>query len=103
MTARSPDIIGAMAHKHMLMTTRTRGPLHRNLSHHAAQLAHSRDEFQGELPSLEASGSALVPRPVCFFQYHFWLNHSHRLLVEMVSRPARRHASDHRSTCARTL
>src|SRR5207244_4633477 len=45
------------------MTANRAPALHRDLFHHAAQLAHSRDEFQSELPPLDAGGSALVRRP----------------------------------------
>src|ERR1043166_3179261 len=37
-----------------IVTTESRAALHRNLFHHAAQLAHPRDELQGELSFWEA-------------------------------------------------
>src|SRR5438552_2027823 len=61
-----------------IMTSERPAPLHRNLLDHAAQLAHSRDEFQGQFHSLDAGGSALVPRPNCLFQHHLWLDQSDR-------------------------
>jgi len=42
------------------MTAKRGAPLHRHLLHYAAQLAHPRDEFQSQLHSLDAGGSALV-------------------------------------------
>ena len=53
-----------------IMTSERPAALHRNLRHHAAQLAHSRDEFQGEFHPLDDGGSALVSRPDRVFQHH---------------------------------
>ena len=53
------------------MTGKRAPALHRDLLHHAAQLAHPRVEFQSELPALDAGGGALVRRPDRFFSIIF--------------------------------
>src|SRR6266481_782345 len=73
------------------MTGKRAPALHRDLLHHASQLAHPRDEFQSELPPLDAGGGALVRRPDRFFLNHLRQCRSHWGLDKMGSRFAHRH------------
>src|SRR5438874_2883487 len=60
-----------------LMTAKDDAPLHRNLFHHAAQLAHPGHEFQGELSVVDGGRDSLVLRANRFLQHHFWDRRSH--------------------------
>src|SRR3954471_12594476 len=80
---------------HTSMTAQPRAALHRNLLHHDAQLAHSRDEFQGELSPVDAGGSALVLRPNRVFLDHLRKCRAPRRLDQMGGRVAGWHPPDY--------
>src|SRR5438874_10464142 len=80
-----------------LMTAKDDAPLHRNLFHHAAQLAHPGHELQSELSVVDGGRDSLVLRANRFLQHHFWECRSHRRLDEMGSSAADRHTPDHRT------
>src|SRR4029077_16489867 len=79
------------------MTAKGDAPLHRNLFHHAAQLAHPGFEFQSELSVVDGGRDSLVLRANRFFQHHFWKCRSHRRLDEMGSSAVDRHTPDYRA------
>src|SRR5438132_4733704 len=75
------------------MTGKRAPALHRDLLHHAAQLAHPRDELQSKLPALHAGGGALVRRADRFLLYHLRQCRPHRRLDRMGSGCAHRSPS----------
>src|SRR5262245_32464793 len=85
------------------LVTRKRASLLRNLFHHAAQLAYSRDELQGEFRSLDAGRGPLVLRTDPFLQHYLWASRPDWRLDEMGSRFAGWDAPDHRATLSGVL
>src|SRR5207248_11233587 len=77
------------------MTAKDDAPLHRNLFHHAAQLAHPGHEFQGELSVVDGGRDSLVLRANRFLQHHFWDRRSHWGLDQVGSGAADRVTSDY--------
>src|SRR5437764_11259751 len=77
------------------MTAKDDAPLHRNLFHHAAQLAHPGHEFQSELSVVDGGRDSLVLRADRFLQHHFWDSRSHWGLDQVGSGAADRDTSDY--------
>src|SRR5437763_16348167 len=78
------------------MTAKPDAPLHRNLFHYDAQLAHPGHELQGELPVVDGGEDSLVLRPDRFLQHHFWECRSHWGLDQMGSGAVDWHSPDYR-------